>query len=435
MGMLQDEAELFQAYGAEFSPEYRREHWAQGPRMAPSTVPTMPLPAPVSSSQGAAPAPFHPPSSVVPLPVSATPASVPTLSGVGRLPAPSPGGVPSTWQVDPVAHTPGHGPGHGHWPTEPTIHGQLPPVNGMTRNNGHEVWQGGTWVANPAWQGRWHEGEVRTNPDGSRLIFRRGDWVRSDEVSQVVVFSDGSFRVYYLDGSWRVGRRGEHYPLGYPIFHDVATLPIGPRFSLFVSGIDAYRIDNVTNERFRLGQYMPDNRVLVGSVLYHPRHDGSLEWVGPTNVGQNPQADANLAALEEAVKKEAGQAKKTAALAAKTEREETEKLRRHRRRHEESMIPVRGRPAPMVVATPAMPQAIGSMPAYVIAASAPSSPSLEEIAEVTAEAAYEGAQLAIEESQAEAFAAPPVIVEELDMFGGDQMDSGLGYGYRDPRSD
>jgi len=362
----------------------------------------------------------------------------------GRSPLPA--SVPAS-AATPGAAVPGHpgggqgahpGAAHGPWQTEPAVRGELSPVEGVTRNGGREQWHGGTWVSVAGWQpGRWREGEIRVNPDGSRLVFRRGDWVRGDGVAQVVVFSDGSFRVYYLDGRWRPGRRGEPYPHG-PVFHDVATLPVGPRFSFFVSGTDAYRVDNVTNERFRLGQYMPDHRVLVGSILYHPRPDGTLEWVGPPEVGKNPQADANLVALEAAIKMEAVQAKKTAAMAAKVEREETIKLAqaRRQRRPREEVVVVMGRPAPMMATTGALPQAIGSVPGYVIAANAqPSGPSLEDIAAVTAEAAYEGAQLAVEESQAEAFEAPPVMVEELDVFSGDPTGGGLGYGYHDPRSD
>ena len=293
----------------------------------------------------------------------------------------------------------------------------------MTRNNGHEVWQGGTWVTNTTWEpGRWHEGDFRTGPDGFRLIFRRGDWVRADEISQIVIFSDGSFRVYYLDGHWRQGRAGDSYPAGYPILHDVATLPVGPRFSFFISGIDAYRLDNVTGRRFRLGQYMPDGRVLVGSILYHPRYDGSLEWVGPTNVGQNPQADANLKSLEDTVKKEGKDLKKAAAIAANAE----QASRRSRR-------PVLGVPAPVVnVTNLVLPQAIGTVPAYVIAASA--SPSLEDIADVATEAGYEGAQLALDEAAAEVFTDPTALVEEFDIFGDDPTGGGLGFDYRDPRA-
>jgi hypothetical protein len=406
--MMQEDAELFQAYGAEFTPDYRREHWAQGPspRMSSPTS-AVPLPASVSSNSST-PSPFHPPSSTAPLPASVAP-------------SPIPGGLPTS--------VPG-APSHGSW-QQPNASTQLPPVSGMTRNAGHEVWQGNAWVTNTSWDPG-HEGDTRINSDGFKLVFRRGDWVRSDEVSQIVIFSDGSFRVYYLDGRWRRGRSGEQYPAGYPVFHDVATLPVGPRFSFFLSGVDAYRLDNVTGDRVYLGQYMPDGRVLVGSVLYHPRHDGTLEWVGPTSVGQNPQADANLAALAETVKKEAAKSERATAATVKAKRETSKHHKRHSRKHDDA--PVMGRPAPMVVATSALPQAIGTTPAYVIAASASPTPSLEEIAEIAAEAGYEGAQLAVEESEAEAFAAPPVLVEEFDVFGGDQT-GGLGFDYQDPRTD
>jgi len=171
----------------------------------------------------------------------------------------------------------------------------------VTRNGGHEVWRGGGWVANPDWRpGLWREGEFRTASDGTRLIFRRGDWVRADETSQVVVFSDGSFRVYFLDGRFRQGLPGEAYPEGYPVFYDVATLPLGPRFSFFVSGISAYRLDNYTGKLLYLGQYMPEHTVLVGAVLYHPRPDGTLVWIGPLPYGVNPQADANLITYQSA---------------------------------------------------------------------------------------------------------------------------------------
>jgi len=172
-----------------------------------------------------------------------------------------------------------------------------PPVEGVTRSEGREEWRGGAWV--PTQPGHWREGEFRTASDGSRLIYRRGDWVRGDETSQVVVFSDGSFRTYFLDGRWRDGLAGEAYPEG-PIFHDVATLPLGSRFSFFVSGISAYRLDNFTGKLFYLGQYMPDHNVLVGSVLYHPRPDGTLIWVGPAAYGVNPQADVNLVTYQSA---------------------------------------------------------------------------------------------------------------------------------------
>ena len=173
-----------------------------------------------------------------------------------------------------------------------------PPVEGVTRNGGREEWRGGSWV--PAQPGRWNEGQFRTASDGTRLIYRRGDWVRGDEPSHVVVFSDGTYRVYCLDGRWREGRRGEPYPQGYPIFNDVATQPLGSRFSFFISGVNAYRIDNVTGERFYLGQYLSDGNVLVGWVLYHPRPDGTLVWVGPSAYGVNPQADSNLIAYQPA---------------------------------------------------------------------------------------------------------------------------------------
>jgi hypothetical protein len=171
-----------------------------------------------------------------------------------------------------------------------------PPVEGVTRNGGREEWRGGGWV--PAQPGHWHEGQLRTASDGTQLIFRRGDWVRGDEPSHVVVFSDGTFRVYCLDGHWHEGHHGDPYPQGYPVFNDVATQPLGSRFSFFVSGTNAYRIDNVTGERFFLGQYLPDHNVLVGWVVYHPRPDGTLEWVGPPAYGTIPQADANLIAYQ-----------------------------------------------------------------------------------------------------------------------------------------
>src|SRR5208283_2781873 len=85
------------------------------------------------------------------------------------------------------------------------------------------------------------------------------------------------------------------YPPG-PVVRDAATLPVGRRFSLFVSGTDAYRLDNRTHERSLLGQYLPDGRVLVGANVYNARNDGTLEWVGPPAFGSIPQADANLRA-------------------------------------------------------------------------------------------------------------------------------------------
>jgi hypothetical protein len=442
--MLQEEAELFQAYGEDFAPEYRREHWAQGP-ITPGTPPGVPASATPSAPTSMVPAAPSHPSSSAPLPASAVPAgalpgsmpsamtATPTSYHAPSSPVPLPVSASPTQGARPVAATPGATiPVHPSHPSQGST--ELPPIEGVTRNGGREQWRGGAWV--PAQPGHWHEGQVRVNPDGTRLVYRRGDWVRGDEVSQIVVFSDGSFRVYYRDGRWRPGRRGEPYPAG-PIFRDVATLPVGPRFSFFVSGTDAYRVDNVTNQRFFLGQYMPDHRVLVGSILYHPRPDGTLEWVGPPEVGKNPQADANLVALEAVIKVEATQAKKTAAVAAKLEREEAQKLARARRQGQrEEIVVVMGRPAPMAPTTGALPQAVGSVPAYVIAASAqPSGPSLEDIAAVTAEAAYEGAQLAVEESQG--FDEPPsdVLVEELDVFGGDPTGGGLGYGYHDPRSE
>jgi len=219
---------------------------------------------------------------------------------------------------------------------------------------------------------------------------------------------------------------------------------VGPRFSFFVSGIHAYRLDNVTGQRFLLGQYMPDHKVLVGAVLYQPRYDGTLEFVGPTEVGQNPQADANMAELEKAIKLEAAEASRIAALTAKIEREEARKLRVR-----EVIVPVAvptpvmGRPAPMAATTGSLPQSIDTVPGYRIAASAPSAvfednsstyivtpgdsgPSLEDVADVAAEAGYEAAQLAIEESEAVDFEPNPVVFEEFDVFGGT---------YRDPRSD
>ena len=133
----------------------------------------------------------------------------------------------------------------------------------------------------------------------------------------MVVFSDGSFRVYYLDGHWTSGYRGNAYPFG-PIFYDVATMPLGSRFSLVVFGTDAYRLDNITQEYVKLGQLMPDGNVLVGSILYRPRVDGTLEWIGPPALGRYAQADANLYALQDAIVREIMNQK----LAAEAEREE-----------------------------------------------------------------------------------------------------------------
>ena len=85
-----------------------------------------------------------------------------------------------------------------------------PPVEGVTRNGGRQEWRGGSWVT--AQPGSWHEGQLRTASDGTQLIFRKGDWVRGDEPSHVVVFSDGSYRVYCLDGRWHEGQHGVPYP-------------------------------------------------------------------------------------------------------------------------------------------------------------------------------------------------------------------------------
>jgi hypothetical protein len=195
-------------------------------------------------------------------------------------------GHPAYSQPSPVTGQPGHvGSQPGGWQPK------QPPVEGVTRNEGREEWRGGAWV--PTQPGHWQEGEIHTAPDGTQLIYRKGDWVRGDETSQVVVFSDGSFRTYTLDGRWHEGHPGEVYPEG-PIFYDVATMPLGTRFSFFVSGVSAYRLDNITGKLVYLGQYMPNHTVLVGSVLYHPRPDGTLLWIGPAAYGVNPQADVNL---------------------------------------------------------------------------------------------------------------------------------------------
>ena len=307
-----------------------------------------------------------------------------------------------------------------------------------------------------------------TGPEGRRPEERGGrrdrDY-RSDRrerdrggktVTQTVVFSDGSFRTYYSDGSYTKGYRGQPYPPG-PVTRDVATMPLGPRFSFAVLGTDAFRVDNITNERHPLGQLMPDGRVLVGSILYHPRVDGTLEWVGPPAVGANPQADANLVALQAAVAREAHEAQKTASLAAAVERAETDKLARQHRQYQGRLpgggggggvgqigsVPGAGwgvapTPAPMMPTTSALPQSIGMRPPYVIAASSqPSGPSLEEIAAVTAEAAYEGAETAL--AEAEFYSAPQapavVLVDAFDVFGEDPTGGGLGFGYHDPRSE
>jgi hypothetical protein len=227
----------------------------------------------------------------------------PTMPGPtpSKAPAQAPSKSPAPAQMGAAPSTP-----HGPWQTLPATH---PPVEGVTRNGGSEVWQGGAWV--PARPGRWRDGEFRDSADGHRLIFRRGDWVRGDEVAQVVIFSDGSFRVYYLDGRWVTGYAGDPYPQG-PVFYDVATMPLGSRFSLVVFGVDAYRLDNFTQEYVKLGQLMPDGNVLVGAILYHARPDGTLEWIGPPALGLYAQADANLYALQAAIVQETLQAQKLA---------------------------------------------------------------------------------------------------------------------------
>jgi hypothetical protein len=400
--MFQKDAELFQAFGgselAPFAPEYRADHWAQGPL----------IPWQSTRSGGAE--------------IWNGSAWVPNTHG----PAPASGGGGS----------------------------QLVPWQ-STREGGKLIWDGASWVPNTG-RGRGRGGKT---------------------VTQTVVFSDGSFRTYYSDGSYSKGYRGQPYPPG-PVTRDVATQPLGPRFSLAVLGTDAFRVDNITNERHPLGQLMPDGRVLVGSILYHPRPDGTLEWVGPPAVGANPQADANLAALQAAVTIEA---QKTATLAAAVERAETDKLARQHRQYQSRLpgggggvgqigsvpgagwgvapIPAGGgggggvgqigsapgagwgvapTPVPMMPTTTALPQSMGMRPPYVIAASSqPSGPSLEEIAAVTAEAAYQGAETAL--AEAEFYATPQatevVLVEQFDVFGGDPTGGGLGFGYHDPRSE
>ena len=408
--MLQEDAELFQAYGADFMPEHRSQGaadilanmglinpWNEGPQtqwnvdpahragapggafasqmqvpgagLPPATpqqgpvfhTPSSPVPLPAavtpqgpqgpSKAPGSSPAAmvavgqmppapsmspapqgpvFHPPSSPVPLPAPVMPQgqgpskapgmaiSPAALAAIGpmmpspapsKAPAQAPSKAPTPTQAAPSAP-------HGPWKTLPVTH---PPVEGVTRNGGSEVWQSGAWV--PTRPGRWRDGEFRDSSDGHRLIFRRGDWVRGDEVAQVVIFSDGSFRIYYLDGRWGSGYPGDPYPRG-PIFYDVATMPLGSRFSLVVFGVDAYRLDSFTQEYVKLGQLMPNGNILVGAILYHPRPDGTLEWVGPPALGLYAQADANLYALQEAIVQETIQAQKLAAMAEETRREE-----------------------------------------------------------------------------------------------------------------
>jgi hypothetical protein len=238
------------------------------------------------------------------------------LAAIGpTLPSPAPSKTPGKTPVQAPSKAQAPQAPHGPGQPMPTAHS---PVEGVTHNGGSEVWQGGRWV--PTRPGRWRDGEFRDSSDGHRLIFRRGDWVRGDEVAQVVIFSDGSFRIYYLDGRWVTGYAGDPYPQG-PIFYDVATMPLGSRFSLVVFDVDAYRFDNITQEYVKLGQLMTDGNVLVGSILYRPRSDGTLEWIGPPALGRYAQADANLYALQDAIVRETIQAQKLAAMA-EAEREE-----------------------------------------------------------------------------------------------------------------
>ena len=457
--MYQRDAEFFQSLGGSelspFTPDYRADHWAQGPLVAGQStreggkliwdganwVP----------NTGAA-------SSVAPAGGGSQLVAWQSTREGGKLIWDGANWVPNTGRGAPA--------GGG----SQLVAGQ------STREGGKLIWDGASWVPNTgrgapaggsqlvAWQ---------STREGGRLIWDGANWVpntgrggrdrdrgRGHErggktVTQTVVFSDGSFRTYYSDGTYSKGYRGQPYPPG-PVTQDVATMPLGPRFSLAVLGTDAFRVDNITNERHPLGQLMPDGRVLVGSILYHPRVDGTLEWVGPPTMGVNPQADANLVALQAAVAREAHEAQKTAALAAAVERAETDKLARQHRQYQ-GRLPGGGggggigqigsapgmgwgvapTPASMMPTTTALPQSIGMRPAYVIAASPQSGPSLEEIAAVTAEAAYEGAETAL--AEAEFYAAPQatevVLVQEFDVFGGDPTGGGLGFGYHDPRSE
>jgi len=241
--------------------------------------------------------------------------------------------------------------------------------NVTTRNDGREIWNGQAWVTNTGRQGG-----------------RRG--VVGKTVTQTVVFSDGSFRTYYSDGSYTKGYKGQAYPPG-PVTQDVSTRPMGSRFSLLVVGTDAFRYDNVTQQRVPLGQYMPDGTVLVGNSIYNARNDGTLEWVGPPAVGKVPQADANLIAMQSAA---TAAAQQTAALAAKAESAETVHLARAR-----AMVPAApGLPIPMLKAgtfPSARPQPVGTTPVYVIAAGGqPQQPSgispadLDAVAQGAAEA-------------------------------------------------